>query len=284
MQTSFPDDKQDCGGNTLRTGKWSVEEEEYASKLTEFFSKGQLSLESKSNGKTLRSFLASKLRCDPMRISKKLSSQNGMGIRYHQVEYCEEKLSVCREELRRYEMAFLKKDYLVQTQRMRRKKYQPKVKDDTLDNHHLQPPDQTYLAYYALLTARDRIDQSSSSEYVIEDDSQSLSTEESSHSNIHCSSSVKSTSDWSTLSREHNMSTSEEYSPVAKRARLLSSDSSLSSICSSSHEDEGHNVRDSNDTCNLFESHDEDLLMGTSLLLQAAAILASGFNLIPCKR
>ncbi len=87
-----------------------VEEEEYASKLIEYFIKGQLSLELNNDGRTLRSFLASKLYCDPMRISKKLASLNGMGIRYHQIEYDEAKLTEYKEELNKYEMAFMKKD------------------------------------------------------------------------------------------------------------------------------------------------------------------------------
>ena len=58
----------------LRSGKWALEEETFADLLIELFEKGQIN---ENNGCTLRSFLARKLHCVPMRISKKYA---GKGI------------------------------------------------------------------------------------------------------------------------------------------------------------------------------------------------------------
>jgi hypothetical protein len=52
----------------LRSGKWIMEEEEYALLLIELFEKGQET--DCENGSTLRSYLSQKLHCAPMRISK----------------------------------------------------------------------------------------------------------------------------------------------------------------------------------------------------------------------
>ena len=59
----------------LRSGKWIPEEDAYARQLIEAFEKGVAS--DCANGSTLRSYLALKLRCAPMRISKKFA---GKGI------------------------------------------------------------------------------------------------------------------------------------------------------------------------------------------------------------
>ncbi|KAJ0396343.1 hypothetical protein P43SY_008644 [Pythium insidiosum] len=56
-----------------RSGPWSRQEEEYAAALIDCFFRGVLEL---PEGTTLRSFLTSRLRCNPMRISKKLASEN----------------------------------------------------------------------------------------------------------------------------------------------------------------------------------------------------------------
>ncbi|OQR90456.1 hypothetical protein ACHHYP_05501 [Achlya hypogyna] len=54
-----------------RVGYWSREEQAYACKLIEAFMKGQLQLR---KGTSLRSFLAHRLGCNPMRVSKKLAT------------------------------------------------------------------------------------------------------------------------------------------------------------------------------------------------------------------
>jgi len=65
----------------LRKGKWTVEEEEYTSRIIHHFSTGLLTL---PEGTTLRSYLAEKLNCDPMRITKKFAGASCLGKRvYH---------------------------------------------------------------------------------------------------------------------------------------------------------------------------------------------------------
>jgi len=62
----------------LRKGKWTVEEEEYTSRIIQHFSSGLLTL---PEGATLRSYLADKLNCDPMRITKKFAGAACLGRR-----------------------------------------------------------------------------------------------------------------------------------------------------------------------------------------------------------
>ena len=57
-----------CSSSGLRRGKWTDEEQAYAAQLIHDFEAGLLPLK---NGTTLRAFLAKKLNCGPMRISKK---------------------------------------------------------------------------------------------------------------------------------------------------------------------------------------------------------------------
>jgi len=57
-----------------KSGKWSEEEECYATKLIAAFENG--SLDDCEDGRTLRSYLAMKLNCAPMRISKKFAGQS----------------------------------------------------------------------------------------------------------------------------------------------------------------------------------------------------------------
>jgi hypothetical protein len=60
----------------LRRGKWTPEEEAYASRLIVEFKAGLLPL---TDGTTLRTFLSKLLNCDPMRISKKFVGSNCIG-------------------------------------------------------------------------------------------------------------------------------------------------------------------------------------------------------------
>lgn len=63
-------------GHALRRGKWTAEEESYASRLINEFKSGLLPL---TDGTTLRNFLSKLLNCDPMRISKKFVGNNCIG-------------------------------------------------------------------------------------------------------------------------------------------------------------------------------------------------------------
>lgn len=64
----------------LRKGKWTAEEEEYTMRIIQHFRTGLLSL---PDGHTLRSYLAEKLNCDPMRITKKFSGASCLGKRVY---------------------------------------------------------------------------------------------------------------------------------------------------------------------------------------------------------
>ena len=61
------------GFDIQRSGKWSTEEESFANRLIMDFENG--SLRDCEDGCTLRSYLARKLRCAPMRISKKFAGR-----------------------------------------------------------------------------------------------------------------------------------------------------------------------------------------------------------------
>eukprot|EP00519_Triparma_laevis_P001156 CAMPEP_0182514936 /NCGR_PEP_ID=MMETSP1321-20130603/36954_1 /TAXON_ID=91990 /ORGANISM="Bolidomonas sp., Strain RCC1657" /LENGTH=146 /DNA_ID=CAMNT_0024722261 /DNA_START=34 /DNA_END=470 /DNA_ORIENTATION=- len=72
------------GREHFRKGKWSVEEEEYTTRIIHHFSTGLLTL---PEGLTLRAYLAQKLNCDPMRITKKYAGASCLGKRvYHLCE------------------------------------------------------------------------------------------------------------------------------------------------------------------------------------------------------
>lgn len=60
----------------LRKGKWCQEEEDYSVVLIDNFEKGVLQI---PEGTTLRMYLANRLNCDPMRITKKFTGQNCLG-------------------------------------------------------------------------------------------------------------------------------------------------------------------------------------------------------------
>ncbi len=63
----------DSGYSSQRAGKWSTEEENLANQLVIDFENG--ALEDCDDGTTLRSYLARKLNCAPMRISKKFAGR-----------------------------------------------------------------------------------------------------------------------------------------------------------------------------------------------------------------
>jgi hypothetical protein len=69
------------GELTLDPVALQVEEEEYTSRIIHYFNTGLLTL---PEGATLRSYLADKLNCDPMRITKKYAGASCLGRRvYH---------------------------------------------------------------------------------------------------------------------------------------------------------------------------------------------------------
>lgn len=77
-QWDVPVDSPVASGSEVRKGKWTHEEEDYAAALIDHFDNGFLTL---VEGTTLRVFLAEKLRCDPMRITKKFAGDGCLGKR-----------------------------------------------------------------------------------------------------------------------------------------------------------------------------------------------------------
>jgi len=67
------DEESTAGFHSVRSGKWSPEEESYANQLVADFEKGILI--DCEDGCTLRSYLARRLNCAPMRISKKFAGR-----------------------------------------------------------------------------------------------------------------------------------------------------------------------------------------------------------------
>ena len=97
-------------GHELRRGRWTREEEAYAAQLVIEFNRGMLP-ESSEFDLSLRMFLASKLNCDPMRITKKFAGNGGAGTRHIKRATRSEPLRPARAaELLGFELAFLKAD------------------------------------------------------------------------------------------------------------------------------------------------------------------------------
>lgn len=69
--------KTKSGGN-LRRGKWTAEEEAYVARVIQDFNSGYLDTPA---GTTLRTYLSEKLKCDPMRITKKFTGDACIGKR-----------------------------------------------------------------------------------------------------------------------------------------------------------------------------------------------------------
>ena len=63
---------------SLRRGKWTVEEEAYVARVIQDFNYGYLDAPA---GTTLRTYLSEKLKCDPMRITKKFTGDACIGKR-----------------------------------------------------------------------------------------------------------------------------------------------------------------------------------------------------------
>lgn len=62
----------------LRRGKWTAEEETYVARVIQDFNAGFLDAPA---GTTLRTYLSEKLKCDPMRITKKFTGEACIGKR-----------------------------------------------------------------------------------------------------------------------------------------------------------------------------------------------------------
>mmetsp|Transcript_37028 Transcript_37028/g.37687 ORF Transcript_37028/g.37687 Transcript_37028/m.37687 type:complete len:154 (-) Transcript_37028:146-607(-) len=105
-----------------RNGKWTAEEEGYTSKLIELFTSGQLDSDVQE-GDTLRAFLSKKLNCKPMRVTKKFAHQQILGQQYCHNEHWNGSDIENRRILDSLRESYITKDVLVQTNRLKRKKY-----------------------------------------------------------------------------------------------------------------------------------------------------------------
>mmetsp|Transcript_16050 Transcript_16050/g.16174 ORF Transcript_16050/g.16174 Transcript_16050/m.16174 type:complete len:180 (+) Transcript_16050:80-619(+) len=110
----------------LRSGKWTVEEELYAEKLIKLFQIGCDKIDA-SKGQTLRCFLSAKLKCPPMRISKKfskyyLAERFLLSTESDTIETNTAELS----ELEELYVNYSQKDVVVQSNRLKRRKYYEK--------------------------------------------------------------------------------------------------------------------------------------------------------------
>jgi hypothetical protein len=84
VQSSPP--QKSKSSNSLRRGKWTVEEEAYVARVIQDFNSGYLNAPA---GTTLRSYLSDKLHCDPMRITKKFTGDACIGKRvFHPAVRC----------------------------------------------------------------------------------------------------------------------------------------------------------------------------------------------------
>lgn len=84
------------------------EEEEYTTRVIHHFSSGLITL---PEGKTLRTFLADKLQCDPMRITKKYAGASCLSKKIHSLcerpQFTPQEVEAARMEIERLEERFL---------------------------------------------------------------------------------------------------------------------------------------------------------------------------------
>jgi hypothetical protein len=78
LQQQQQQQQQQGAANSLRRGKWTVEEEAYVARVIQDFNSGFLNAPA---GTTLRTYLSEKLQCDPMRITKKFTGEACIGKR-----------------------------------------------------------------------------------------------------------------------------------------------------------------------------------------------------------
>ena len=111
-ETSLDSNNGQEQSHTLRKGKWTLEEEMYTNKVIEVFNLGILKLHGHEKGVTLRAYLANKLGCDPMRITKKFTGNASIGKRVYHAETSaldEEDVRQAQEELEILELNFKQK-------------------------------------------------------------------------------------------------------------------------------------------------------------------------------
>lgn len=124
----------------LRKGLWTREEEEYARRLIDAFTNGLIRVEA---GTTLRGYLAYKLRCDPMRISKKFSREARIGkILFETRGHSEEAVDEAEKEIFEHECRFLNSLDRNLGFDHKRARWTPPIKnleDEKMFDHFLEP-------------------------------------------------------------------------------------------------------------------------------------------------
>jgi hypothetical protein len=118
----------------LRKGKWTVEEEQYATTLISHFGGNLLPL-SEQRESTIRLYLSKKLHCDPMRISKKYAGSKSVGKHF----FCKmleigpsqtaEALGWAAQEREHMRQSFVESVERDIELALKRRKKQPKVRD-----------------------------------------------------------------------------------------------------------------------------------------------------------
>mmetsp|Transcript_32017 Transcript_32017/g.32647 ORF Transcript_32017/g.32647 Transcript_32017/m.32647 type:complete len:201 (-) Transcript_32017:330-932(-) len=111
-------------GEVMRSGRWSTAEDLYAFQLIKLFHSGS-GAAGAYEGQSLRSFLAQKLLCNPMRVSKKFASSDcKLSSRFKKSFKSESTSSEYVDQLSLEELRinFCIKDVLMESNRLKRKK------------------------------------------------------------------------------------------------------------------------------------------------------------------
>lgn len=88
-----------------------IEEERYTNRVIEAFNSGSLKLTESDRGITLRAYLADKLGCDPMRITKKYTGASCLGKRVYHAHKMQHAMKVEEVERTSVDLAFLEEEF-----------------------------------------------------------------------------------------------------------------------------------------------------------------------------
>lgn len=88
-----------------------IEEERYTNRVIEAFNSGSLKLTDSDRGITLRAYLANKLGCDPMRITKKYTGASCLGKRVYHAHKMQHATKAEEVERTSADLAFLEEEF-----------------------------------------------------------------------------------------------------------------------------------------------------------------------------
>ena len=88
-----------------------IEEERYTNRVIEAFNSGSLKLTESDRGITLRAYLADKLGCDPMRITKKYTGASCLGKRVYHAHKVQHATKIEEVERTSADLAFLEEEF-----------------------------------------------------------------------------------------------------------------------------------------------------------------------------